>query len=486
MKYFLLVLAFLSADARATNFFDHVNASLFSVVKRDESSGATINALNTNNTYVKLTATVTTINGAAAPATPISKMLIISNQTGGTVTIAHASGSATTANRFALQGAADLAVLNGSTASFLYDHGQSRWIQFGGGGVTSVAISDGTLNSDLSISGSPITGSGTISIGWASKSARRFLGSPSVTGTPAFRAIDNADLPTMAQSTFKGRAAGAGTGIQTDLSATQATAILDAFVGDSGSGGTKGLVPAPATGDAAKFLRGDATWVTAGSGTVTSVNAQDSSGTPIFTVLGGPVTSSGMLSFGLNSQFANKIFAGPTSGGSPAEPAFRFLVGADLPNPSSSTLGGVQSIAATTSNWIRSISTSGVPALSQPAFTDISGTATVAQTTVATVALTTCSTARTVDWSTTRSFTLLLTNGSTCAITFSNPASGQSITIKYVQPASTGSALVSYASTVFWQGGTVPTMTTGGGKKDVCTYIYDGTDYVGTCVQDVH
>lgn len=35
------------------------------------------------------------------------------------------------------------------------------------------------------------------------------------------------------------------------------TALLSAFVGDSGSGGTKGLVPAPVTGDATKFLRGD-------------------------------------------------------------------------------------------------------------------------------------------------------------------------------------------------------------------------------------
>lgn len=49
-------------------------------------------------------------------------------------------------------------------------------------------------------------------------------------------------------------------------SATQATAALDVVVGDSGSGGTKGLVPAPTTGDATKFLRGDATWVTISGG----------------------------------------------------------------------------------------------------------------------------------------------------------------------------------------------------------------------------
>lgn len=44
--------------------------------------------------------------------------------------------------------------------------------------------------------------------------------------------------------------------------AATATSRLNAFVGDSGSGGTKGLVPAPTTGDANKFLKGDGTWAT--------------------------------------------------------------------------------------------------------------------------------------------------------------------------------------------------------------------------------
>ena len=80
--------------------------------------------------------------------------------------------------------------------------------------------------------------------------------------------VTNANLVNMAESTLKGRAAGAGTGDPTDLSATQATAILDNFVGDSGSGGTKGLVPAPASGDAAasKFLKADGTWATTAGG----------------------------------------------------------------------------------------------------------------------------------------------------------------------------------------------------------------------------
>lgn len=48
----------------------------------------------------------------------------------------------------------------------------------------------------------------------------------------------------------------------------QVTADLIAMVGDSGSGGTKGLVPAPAAGDAAasKFLKADGTWATPSGG----------------------------------------------------------------------------------------------------------------------------------------------------------------------------------------------------------------------------
>ncbi len=101
--------------------------------------------------------------------------------------------------------------------------------------------------------------------------------------------VTNAMLSQMATHTIKGNAA-AGSANAADLTSAQTTAILDAFVGDSGSGGTKGLVPAPATGDATKFLRGDGTFVTvSGSGTVTQVNT----GTGL---TGGPITTTGTIS----------------------------------------------------------------------------------------------------------------------------------------------------------------------------------------------
>ena len=64
-------------------------------------------------------------------------------------------------------------------------------------------------------------------------------------GALANDSITNSLMANMATQTIKGRAT-AGTGDPEDLTATQATAVLNTVVGDSGSGGTKGLVPAPA------------------------------------------------------------------------------------------------------------------------------------------------------------------------------------------------------------------------------------------------
>jgi hypothetical protein len=75
----------------------------------------------------------------------------------------------------------------------------------------------------------------------------------------------------MASHTFRGNNTGSTADV-IDLTATQLTAELNAVVGDSGSGGTKGLVPAPGAGDAAagKFLGAGGTFsVPAGTGPTT-------------------------------------------------------------------------------------------------------------------------------------------------------------------------------------------------------------------------
>lgn len=182
------------------------------------------------------------------------------------------------------------------------------------------------LGSGLTMTGSTLSasgGSGTVTHTGALTSGQLVLGngsadiavgdlsgdvttSGSAATTIAASAVTNAKLANMAQSTIKGRAAGAGTGAPVDLTATQATAILNALVGDSGSGGTAGLAPAPAAGDAAanKFLKADATWaVPAGAGNVNTTGSPASgnltkfSGATTITNgdLSGDVTTSGTL-----------------------------------------------------------------------------------------------------------------------------------------------------------------------------------------------
>ena len=71
------------------------------------------------------------------------------------------------------------------------------------------------------------------------------------------------------------------------------------------------------------------TWATPATGSVTSVGFADTSTIPIYTITNSPVTSSGTIDQTLNTQTANTVFSGPTSG-SAAQPTFRSLVIADL------------------------------------------------------------------------------------------------------------------------------------------------------------
>lgn len=85
--------------------------------------------------------------------------------------------------------------------------------------------------------------------------------------TLANKSVGNAALADMPAGRLKGRAT-AGSGAPEDLTSAQATALLDPVVGDAGAGGTKGLVPAPAAGDAAagRFLKADGTWAAPAAG----------------------------------------------------------------------------------------------------------------------------------------------------------------------------------------------------------------------------
>lgn len=83
-----------------------------------------------------------------------------------------------------------------------------------------------------------------------------------------------------------------------------------------------------------------------GGGTVTSVGLADGSGTAIYTVTGSPVIAAGTLTFTLNTQTANLVFAGPTIGAA-AQPTFRLLVAADIPTIAYTGVSGLAVVAHT-------------------------------------------------------------------------------------------------------------------------------------------
>lgn len=85
--------------------------------------------------------------------------------------------------------------------------------------------------------------------------------------TVADGSITNAKLADMAPATFKGRQAGS-TGVPEDMSATQATALLDAF-----SSSLKGLAPASG-GGTSNFLRADGTWTVPVAGAAAGTSGQ--------------------------------------------------------------------------------------------------------------------------------------------------------------------------------------------------------------------
>lgn len=235
----------------------------------------------------------------------------------------------------------DCTVGGGSTRVWCVSNGTIWQAMSGSGGgsgtVTSVGLS---LPNIFSVSGSPVTNSGTLTGALVSQSANLFLSSPNgAPGVPTFRAIVPADLTLF-------------------------------------SSGANGIVSASG-GGTTNFLRADGTWAAppSGSGTVTSFSAGNLS--PLFTTSVATATTTPALSFTLSSQTQNLFYASPS--GSTGNPSFRAIVGADLPNPSSSTLGGVQSLTGSAHNFLTGINTSGVPQQAQPAFSDISGSNTCAQ-----------------------------------------------------------------------------------------------------------
>ncbi len=88
----------------------------------------------------------------------------------------------------------------------------------------------------------------------------------------------------------------------------------------------------------------------------------------------------------------------------------------------------------------------------------------------------------TVDWndSNVQTFTL---NTETTEFIFSNPNAGATY-ILIVQQNTAGSQTITWPNNVSWSGGISPIMTTTADRYDVFTFIYDGSKYFGSYIQN--
>ena len=77
----------------------------------------------------------------------------------------------------------------------------------------------------------------------------------------------------------------------------------------------------------------------------------------------------------------------------------------------------------------------------------------------------------------------MVLNVSATTFTFSNPNAGGTY-ILILRQRSSGGGTVTFPGTVTWAGGTTPTMTSTANKYDVYTFVYDGSKYFGSYVQD--
>lgn len=222
--------------------------------------------------------------------------------------------------------------------------GVLSWSPAAATGVTSVALA--LPASVFTVSGSPVTSSGTLTGSLNTQSANTIWAGPGTgsPATPTFRGLVSADIPNNAANTT-GTASNV-TGIValvnggTGTAAASANAAFNALSPMTTAGDiiyenatpAAARLPIGSTGNVLTVVAGLPAWVPPStSGTVTSVALADASSTPIYSISGSPVTSSGTLTQTLITQSANTVFSGPVSGGS-SQPSFRALVSNDIPS----------------------------------------------------------------------------------------------------------------------------------------------------------
>ena len=245
-----------------------------------------------------------------------------------------------TATTGAVSLAGTLAVAYGGTGQTTYTDGQLLI-----GNTTGNTLAKSTLTAGTGISIS--NGSGSITIANTLPSLGGTVTSVSVVTANGLAGTVATATTTPAitlSTTITGLLKGNGTAISAATSGTDyapATSGTSILYGN-GSGGFSNVT----IGSGISFTTGTLS-ATGSGGTVTSVALSLPS---IFTVSGSPVTGTGTLTGTFNTQTANYVFAGPTTGAA-ATPTFRALVSADIPSLSyvSSITSSTLTVAGTSS-----------------------------------------------------------------------------------------------------------------------------------------
>lgn len=237
----------------------------------------------------------------------------------------------------------------------------------GGGGGTVTSVNSTTPTSLFTVSGNPITLSGTLAYALTSAASSKVWAGP-VSGAdadPTYRALVAGDIPTLPFTKISGTVPVGQGG--TNLTATPTDGQLP--IGN-GTDYTLATIT-PGTGVQVTNGAGTITVSATGAlgGTVTSV-AQSVPAT-LLSISGSPITGAGTLTIGLTNAASGQFWAGPTSGAA-TTPGYRSILVSDLPAGVAINLQAGPGVSLTTTATSTTISVNGVTSTTTTPYAPVS------------------------------------------------------------------------------------------------------------------
>lgn len=243
---------------------------------------------------------------SAAGTAPLTLSLGAKALTGSVATMTGASGGGDGARGVVPQ------PMTGDQAKCL--KGDATWGPCGAGTVTSVGLSG---PGDWTITNSPVTGTGTLTVAYASQTANKFLASPDgLSGAPSYRAMVSGDLPATIAANTSGTAASVTGSFVGDVTGTQGATVVSLVNGSTAANVHAAELAANAATDAntaSRIVKRDVSG-NFSAGTITANLTGNASGTAasITGNLAGDVTSVGMTTTvaTVGGQTASNVAAG--------------------------------------------------------------------------------------------------------------------------------------------------------------------------------